>query len=53
MRALLAADPFLPRETQVAIANSDERARTELLALGANECEVRELLDEAQADCRF
>ena len=53
MRALLAADPFLPRETQAAIANREASARDELLALGVNECEARELLDEAPADCCF
>ena len=46
MRALLAADPFLPQELRQAIAQRDHLARHHLLRLGANECEAAELLDE-------
>jgi hypothetical protein len=46
MRALLAADPFLPHDLQQAIARREDLARHQLVRLGANECEVAELLDE-------
>ncbi|HEY3667406.1 MAG TPA: hypothetical protein VGL19_15470 [Polyangiaceae bacterium] len=46
MRALLAADPFLPHELRQAIAKREDFARHHLVRLGANECEAAELLDE-------
>jgi len=46
MRALLAADPFLPHETREAISKREEFAHQHLLNLGANPCEAAELLDE-------
>lgn len=46
MRTLLAADPNLPRETRDAIGRGGEAAREHLVALGVNECEAAELLDE-------
>lgn len=46
MRALLAADPFLPHDLRQAIARREDLARHHLLSLGANECEAAELLDE-------
>ncbi|HEX3853799.1 MAG TPA: hypothetical protein VHW01_22705 [Polyangiaceae bacterium] len=46
MRALLAADPFLPHDLRQAIAKREELARQHLVRLGANECEAAELLDE-------
>ena len=46
MRALLAADPFLPHETRQAIAQRERLAHAQLVSLGANPCEAAELLDE-------
>jgi hypothetical protein len=46
MRVLLAADPTLPEETRAAIANGDPGSAGKLVALGLNECEAAELLDE-------
>lgn len=46
MRALLAADPFLPHDLRQAIAKREDFARHQLVRLGANECEAAELLDE-------
>jgi hypothetical protein len=46
MRALLAADPFLPQEIRLAIAQRGEFAHQQLVSLGANPCEAAELLDE-------
>ena len=46
MRMLLAADPALPREAREAIGQASDAARDHLVALGVNECEAAELLDE-------
>jgi hypothetical protein len=50
MRALLAANPFLPLEAQQAVRVPSGDARSALVYLGVNECEARELLDE-KVDC--
>lgn len=49
MRALLTADPFLPRDLRQAIAKREDFARHQLVRLGANECEAAELLDEPRS----
>ena len=46
MRALLAADPFLPLDLRQAIAKREKLAHQHLVSLGANPCEAAELLDE-------
>lgn len=46
MRALLAADPFLPLDIRQAVAKRDTLAHQHLVRLGANPCEAAELLDE-------
>jgi len=46
MRVLLAADPSLPEETRLAIANGDPGSAGKLVQLGLDECEAAELLDE-------
>jgi hypothetical protein len=51
MRALLAADPFLPHDLRQAIAKREDFARQDLVRLGANECEAAELLDEPRSGC--
>ncbi len=53
MRTLLAADPNLPEETRNAIADRTPDSVGRLLALGLDECEAAELLDEpCRAACR-
>jgi hypothetical protein len=51
MRALLEKDPFLPRETRLAIAEGHESSRDQLVELGLDECEAAELLDERTETC--
>jgi hypothetical protein len=51
MRVLLQKDPFLPRETRVAIAERHESSRDQLVELGLDECEAAELLDERMETC--
>jgi hypothetical protein len=46
MRALLAADPFLPLDIRQAVAKRDVLAHQHFVQLGANPCEAAELLDE-------
>jgi hypothetical protein len=46
MRALLAADPFLPLDIRQSIAKREDFAHQQLVQLGANPCEAAELLDE-------
>ena len=46
MRLLLESDPSIPQETRSAISRGDDDAQMRLVALGLNECEAAELLDE-------
>jgi hypothetical protein len=46
MRALVAAHPSVPAETRALIAVRDPGSTARLMALGLDECEAAELLDE-------
>ena len=51
IRVLLQRDPFVPRETQTAIAERHASSRDQLVELGVDECEAAELLDEGGDVC--
>jgi hypothetical protein len=50
MRALVAAHPSLPADTRALIAVRDPGSTASLMALGLDECEAAELLDEPCVD---
>ena len=52
VRLLLEVDPSIPADTRRAIVRGDSDARARLVALGLNECEAAELLDERTDDMR-